>query len=293
MTMDAAELAKALGGRRYGARQWQARCPAHDDRDPSLSITESREGVTLIHCFAGCEQGAVIDALKVRGLWANGDASRDRFITPERVKAANEQRERENTERAATVQRIWDEAVDPAGTIAEEYLAARKLHLPPELRVFVLRFHPACPWESGTPPCLVAAFRAVAGDKLTGVHRIRLDQPERWPKAERKMLGSIAGSAVKLDPAGDRLAVGEGIETCMAARQLGLRPVWALGSAGAIARFPGIVNVERLTIAGENDGGASFQAAKACRDNWHLRRVTLLLPKGGHKDFNDYILEKP
>jgi putative DNA primase/helicase len=293
MTMDAAELAKALGGRRYGARQWQARCPAHDDRDPSLSITESREGVTLIHCFAGCEQGAVIDALKVRGLWANGDASRDRFITPERVKAANEQRERENTERAATVQRIWDEAVDPAGTIAEEYLAARKLHLPPELRVFVLRFHPACPWESGTAPCLVAAFRAVAGDKLTGVHRIRLDQPERWPKAERKMLGSIAGSAVKLDPAGDRLAVGEGIETCMAARQLGLRPVWALGSAGAIARFPGIVNVERLTIAGENDGGASFQAAKACRDNWHLRRVTLLLPKGGHKDFNDYILEKP
>ena len=290
---DAAELAKALGGRRYGARQWQARCPAHDDHDPSLSITESREGVTLVHCFAGCEQGAVIDALKARGLWANGDASRDRIITPEQFKAANEQRERENTERAATVLRIWNEAADPAGTIAEEYLTARKLHLPPELCVFVLRFHPACPWEGGTVPCLVAAFRAVAGDKLTGVHRIRLDQPERWPKAERKMLGSIAGSAVKLDPAGDRLAVGEGIETCMAARQLGLRPVWALGSAGAIARFPGIANVERLTIVGENDGGASFQAAKACRDDWHLRRVTLLLPKGGRKDFNDYILEKP
>jgi hypothetical protein len=132
--MDAAELAAALGGRRYGARQWQARCPAHDDHDPSLSITESREGMTLIHCFAGCEQGAVIDALKARGLWANGDASHDRFITPERFKAANEQRERESAERAATVLSIWNEARDPRGTVAEEYLAARKLYLPPELR---------------------------------------------------------------------------------------------------------------------------------------------------------------
>jgi hypothetical protein len=71
-----------------------------------------------------------------------------------------------------------------------------------------------------------------------------------------------------------------------------LRPCWALGSAGAIAKFPHIASVEQLTILGENDGGANRRAAEACRDNWRGKRVTLLLPSGGVKDFNDYILEK-
>ena len=260
--MTAAKLAKALGGRRYG-RHWQARCPAHDDHDPSLSISVSREGVTLVHCFAGCSQDQVIDALRHRGLWANGDASHDRIITPETYKAANQQRECESAERAALALRIWAEGVDPHGTLAETYLTARSLHLPPELRVRVLRFHPACPWESVRVPCLITAFRAIAGDALTGVHRIRLDQPERWPKAQRMMLGTVAGSAVKLDLVGDRLAVGEGVETCMAARQLGLRPVWALGTAGGIEKLPLIDGVDELTILGENDNGANRNATAA------------------------------
>ena len=55
------------------------------------------------------------------------------------------------------------------------------------------------------------------------------------------MLGRAKGAAIKLDPDDDvtlGLHIGEGIETCLAARQLGYRPVWALGSAGAIAAFP-------------------------------------------------------
>jgi hypothetical protein len=45
-----------------------ARCPAHEDGSPSLSLTE-RDGRVLVHCHAGCEQTAVIDALRARGLW--------------------------------------------------------------------------------------------------------------------------------------------------------------------------------------------------------------------------------
>jgi putative DNA primase/helicase len=288
--ISAAELAKALGGRRYG-RQWQARCPAHDDHNPSLSVCEGDDGRILVHRHAGCEQGAVIDALVSRGLWLNDDHSYDRVIAPERKRESDVAA----AQLAATLQlveRIWREAVDPLDTPAERYLQARKLCLPPELRVIALRFHPACVWESGTAPCLIAAFRTFDGDKLSGIHRIRVDQPQRWPKTERKMLGNITGSAVKLDPASEALAVGEGVETCMAARQLGLRPIWVLGSAGAIARFPQVANIERLSIAGENDGGASRQAAEACRDHWHPRRVAVLMPTGGLKDFNDYILEK-
>ena len=46
----------------------QVHCPAHDDARPSLSITE-RDGRTLLHCFAGCTQEAVIETLRGRGLW--------------------------------------------------------------------------------------------------------------------------------------------------------------------------------------------------------------------------------
>lgn len=40
--------------RRTGPGKWQACCPAHDDRGPSLSVTETDDGKVLVHCFAGC-----------------------------------------------------------------------------------------------------------------------------------------------------------------------------------------------------------------------------------------------
>jgi hypothetical protein len=63
--MTAADLARALGGRKSG-EGWMARCPAHDDRNPSLSIND-RGGRVLVHCFAGCPQDAVIEELKRLG----------------------------------------------------------------------------------------------------------------------------------------------------------------------------------------------------------------------------------
>ncbi len=43
--------------------QWSARCPAHADKDPSLSVRELPDGSVLLHCFAGCGAGAVVAAL--------------------------------------------------------------------------------------------------------------------------------------------------------------------------------------------------------------------------------------
>lgn len=40
-----------------------ARCPAHEDRSPSLSIAEGADGRALLHCHAGCETSAVVAAL--------------------------------------------------------------------------------------------------------------------------------------------------------------------------------------------------------------------------------------
>lgn len=49
--------------KRTGAGRWQARCPAHDDRGPSLSVRELDDGRVLVHCFAGCEVHSVLSAV--------------------------------------------------------------------------------------------------------------------------------------------------------------------------------------------------------------------------------------
>ena len=59
----AGDLASKLRGRKDGA-QWRARCPAHNDSDPSLGIRDGVDGVVLVHCRAGCTQDAVLDTLR-------------------------------------------------------------------------------------------------------------------------------------------------------------------------------------------------------------------------------------
>jgi DNA primase len=61
-------LARALEARRSGSSGWMAKCPAHDDTNPSLSVREE-DGKVLVHCHAGCAQRDVIAALSARGLW--------------------------------------------------------------------------------------------------------------------------------------------------------------------------------------------------------------------------------
>ena len=65
---QAEAIANALGGHRAGGG-WAARCPAHDYRLPSLSISDAPKNKVLVHCHAGCDQGRVIVALRARGLW--------------------------------------------------------------------------------------------------------------------------------------------------------------------------------------------------------------------------------
>lgn len=46
-----------------GDSKWQARCPAHADRDPSLSVSELSDGRVLVKCFGGCGALDVITAV--------------------------------------------------------------------------------------------------------------------------------------------------------------------------------------------------------------------------------------
>ncbi len=51
--------------RQRQAGQWSARCPAHADKGPSLSVRETPEGAVLLHCFAGCTSAEVAAALGI------------------------------------------------------------------------------------------------------------------------------------------------------------------------------------------------------------------------------------
>lgn len=42
---------------------WKFCCPAHEDRNPSLSVSEGKDGRVLLKCFAGCSTVSVLAAL--------------------------------------------------------------------------------------------------------------------------------------------------------------------------------------------------------------------------------------
>jgi len=66
---------KILDGVKPTRRGWLARCPAHKDRSPSLSIREGEDGRIVLHDFAGCEPAAICAALglSLRDLFSNND----------------------------------------------------------------------------------------------------------------------------------------------------------------------------------------------------------------------------
>jgi hypothetical protein len=49
--------------KRTGPGRYQARCPAHADKGPSLAVRELDDGRVLIHCFAGCDVHEVVQAV--------------------------------------------------------------------------------------------------------------------------------------------------------------------------------------------------------------------------------------
>ena len=312
---DFARIARALDGEISG-RQVLAPGPGHGRLDRSLSIRfdPAAPGGFVVHSFAGDDPFACKDYVRERlGLpeWEPGD-EQDRRIDPlRRARFDRMAMDREATKRPRSeddhvrinrAQALWNEAADLRDKVVAQYLKARALDLPDDLAGDVLRIHPRCPWRNDDIgrtehiPVMLAAFRSIDDGEITAVHRVRLDQPQRWPKADRRMLGIVHRAAVKLEPIGNTLMVGEGIETCMAARQimaageLERAPVWALGSVGAISFFPILEGIKRLIILGET-GKASAEAIRLCGRRWQHagRRVQALYSEIG-SDVNDALM---
>jgi Toprim domain/CHC2 zinc finger len=199
--------------------------------------------------------------------------------------------------------RLWRQAVDPRGTIVEAYLRNRCLELPGEAANEAIRFHPDCPFGTGSSsarPAMVCLVRNIVSNDPRGLHRTALAPDGTAIKCDgktfRMSLGTIAGGAIKLDPDEDvalGLCIGEGVETCLSGRQIGLQPVWSAVSTGGVANFPVLPGVDGLHIFAENDAnGASAKAVEACARRWYeaCRDVIVVEPDTA-KDLNDELRE--
>ncbi len=59
-------LSQLQGVVETGAGKWSACCPAHDDSNPSMSVTVGDNGGILVHCHAGCSPESIVGAMGLK-----------------------------------------------------------------------------------------------------------------------------------------------------------------------------------------------------------------------------------
>jgi putative DNA primase/helicase len=289
--MNAEAIARALEGRKAG-RTWMARCPAHEDREPSLSIVDARGGKVLVRCHAGCDQPDVIAALRLRGLW--GERGYSRFTRPAPRAGGTNRAGWDEGSRTEAALVIWKAAIPARGTPVEAYLASRGLHLPP---VPSLRFHDGLKHPSGDLwPAMVALVTRASDDTPLAIHRTFLarDGVGKAPiDPQKMMLGPCSGGAVRLGNARDTLLVGEGVETVLAAVQATGVPGWAALSTSGLRTLDLPTEAREIVIMADGDD-AGEAAAQHAAERWtHKgRQVRIARPPLG-MDFNDLLRAGP
>ena len=113
------DLLEKLDAVRPTARGWRARCPAHEDRRPSLSVREGAEGV-LLRCWSGCRLEEVCSALSIsiRDLFyaPRSGCGSARQTSPPRPPRLNRRKQAAMLEDAALTEQLRAERILKAAT---------------------------------------------------------------------------------------------------------------------------------------------------------------------------------
>jgi hypothetical protein len=289
-------VAESLGARlKKVGGEWVGPCPRCGGRDrfavnPGKGVFNCRgcgvggDAIALARLVCGSSFTEAVELVNDDAPSFSTQRQRTSYVGARTDSRPNEKREATTS---ADALRLWREGVDPRDTPAETYLLSRRLKIGEDLAGEVLRWHPGF-------GALMALFRDIQTDEPRAVSRTFLDCEGR--KLDRRFLGPTAGSAVKLDAddaALEGLHIAEGVETGMAARQFGLRPTWALGSAGAIAAFRVVAGIEALSILTDNDvNGVGERAAHAAEALWLVAcREVRVLMRDKPGDINDALRE--
>jgi hypothetical protein len=226
------------------------------------------------------------------------------------VAAPDEEEERKRRRNAELAEKIWCESSSITATAGEAYLAKRGIELAAVPNYGGLRWHPRCPWGSGTTGCIISRFTDTLTGERRGIHRRPIDGQKP------RTLGPMGGCVIRLwsdELVTTGLVLGEGIETVLAAatriphRGALLQPAWAAGSAGNLEDFGcifdqdgnavvALAGIEVLTVLVDNDpSGAGQESAWKCAQRWRAagREAIRLIPDRLGDDFNDVVRRSP
>ena len=287
-----------LGPVSKAGNTFRAACPvcARGRGDSALSIRLEGERV-LMHCHR-CES-SYLDILAALRIDARDLSPSSDWSPPARVEPTPDEAQR------VKLERTWNTAYPLNGhDLASHYLEGRGLSL--ECYPFTLRCHPGLEyWDGGavigTFPVMLARVENRAGE-LMALHKTYLSPDGRGKapvspakKLSRSVLeGGVMGAAVRLSVAGERLAVGEGIETSLAVKQVTGLPTWAAVSASGLERLEWPSSVKELLICADHDvNGRGLQAAHvlARRALEAGLTVRLAVPPLEGQDWLDSLLE--
>jgi putative DNA primase/helicase len=189
--------------------------------------------------------------------------------------------------------RPWHEARPIADTLAEAYLAGRRLRFD-DCAGRVLRYahrryrrHPDSD-SLERQPALLAALSDIRTGEQCGIINVylRLDGHDRLRDRKGKTVtGRAQGAAIMLSAVEEPsygLSICEGMETGLALLMAGLAPVWCCGGAGNLASFPVLPAIEALTVAADADEPGQH-AASAVAARWRQagREAIIIAPPAG------------
>lgn len=282
-------IVRAMGGELYhNGKRANIPAPGHSAKDRSVSLALNGDRV-VVHTFNDTPWTEVLDDLRSRQLidqnnYLTGSAGAPRSFDPVLT----------DTDRIAQARTIWNLGRAIAGTLAEIHCRRRGIlgALPgPETLRFVYQT-PVSVYQanSRTFPALVAAIRGENGDLVAieitylAPNGARADHL----RVPRKTVGSPeCPCAVRLDPLGPDLCVGEGLFTQLSARDHFGWPSWALLSTSNLRNWRPPPGVRRLLITGDRgkDGERSARKLYARAIDLGLR-ASLRLPPLPFNDFN-------
>ena len=192
-----------------------------------------------------------------------------------------------------------------AGTPAQKYLASRGINNLPTGGAVYLEREPFYD-ESGNVKCHYGAIFCIATDELgkpvyTHTTYLDGDYKAREGGRERKQRSLVDPrqepmASIKLHQKKDVMAIGEGIESCLAFTEVRGIPCHATLNTTLMKRYRCDSDVTHLIICADNDwNGAGLAAAYHCANanilqRKNLERVTIQWPATRGTDFNDALI---
>lgn len=136
--MTASEIGRLLHAKRSGKGKWMAKCPHHEDRMASLSITDMGNGRTRLKCFAGCAQGDVVRSAGLK--WSD---LRPGEVSAEIRARMNARDERDNLERRLGLVMVL-EVLEPR---KRNYWLAAERGIRKEMLSYMAKHEPEKAWR--------------------------------------------------------------------------------------------------------------------------------------------------